>query len=281
LAAVLLFSPFHPPSSHSPYRHAFHLRCVFFYLQAIPHTTTPSTYAAACSTCCPFQLGAHFVNHFIDIHLFTSINAATSPTEFITRSLNRIEYVSYDITPTGNCLPNPNIPDVSWTSSLVSLWNDLKVGITSLPYLARYDSSKPYFLKTDWAGTGMGWILMQPDDSDSSAAALALLRSDGICNFDVTMNGAHLCPIRFGSRGCTERERHYHSFAGEAGYGHWAISQNREFLWGAEFFWLCDCSAIAEILEYDGPIHQIRQFLSSLPSPCAYDEGCQWPYLPL
>jgi hypothetical protein len=37
--------------------------------------------------CCPFQLGAHFVNHLIDIHLFTSIDAATSPTEFIARSL--------------------------------------------------------------------------------------------------------------------------------------------------------------------------------------------------
>jgi hypothetical protein len=124
----------------------------------------------------------------------------------------------------------------------------------------------------------MGWILMQPDDSDASAAELALFRSDGICNFDVTMNGARLRPIRLGSRGCTERERHYHSFVGEAGCGRWAISQNREFLWGAEFFWLCGCSAITGILEYDGPIHQIRRFLSSLPSPCAHGEGCRRPY---
>ena len=36
----------------------------------------------------------------------------------------------------------------------------------------------------------MGCILMQPDDFDASAAALALLRSYGIYNFDVTMNGA-------------------------------------------------------------------------------------------
>ena len=156
------------------------------------------------------------------------------------------------------------IPDVSWTTPLVSLWHELKVGITSSPCLARYDSAKPCFLKTDWAGTGMGWILMQPDDSDASAAALALLRSDGICNFDVTMSGARLRPIRFGSRSCTERERHYHSFVGEAGCGRWAISQNRKFLWGTEFFWLCDCSAIKEILEYDGPIHQIRRWAQEL-----------------
>jgi hypothetical protein len=71
----------------------------------------------------------------------------------------------------------------------------------ALPCLLRYFQA--LFLKTDWAGTGMGWILMQPDDSDASAAELALFRSDGICNFDVTMNGARLRPIRFGSRGCT------------------------------------------------------------------------------
>jgi hypothetical protein len=58
-----------------------------------------------------------------------------------------------------------SIPDVSWTSSPMSLWHELKVGIISSPCLARYNSSKPYFLKTDWAGTGMGWILMQPGDS--------------------------------------------------------------------------------------------------------------------
>ena len=103
-----------------------------------------------------------------------------------------------------------SIPDVSWTSSLLFLWNELKVGITLSPCLARYDSFKPFF-KMDWAGTGMGWILMQPNDSDASAVALALLRSEGTCNFDVPMNGARLCPIRFGSRSCTEHECHYHS----------------------------------------------------------------------
>ena len=69
----------------------------------------------------------------------------------------------------------------------------------------------------------MGWILMQPDDSDSSTAALTLLRSERTCNFDVTMNGARFRPIRFGSRSCTERERQYHSFVGEAGCGRWAM----------------------------------------------------------
>ncbi len=156
------------------------------------------------------------------------------------------------------------IPTALWTPPLVSLWDELKLGITSSPCLARYDSSLPCFLKTDWAGTGMGWILMQPDTSAQSTLALHTLRTTGVCNFDLTMGGARLRPIRFGSRSCTERERHYHSFVGEAGCGRWAISQNRKFLWGSEFFWLCDCSAIKEILEYDGSIHQIRRWAQEL-----------------
>ena len=156
------------------------------------------------------------------------------------------------------------IPAALWTPPLVDLWDELKISITSSPCLARYDSSLPCFLKTDWAGTGMGWILMQPDNSDASIAALALLRSEGICKFDLTMNGARLRPIRFGSRSCTERECHFHSFVGEAACGRWGISQNRKFLWGSEFFWLCDCSAVKEILEYVGPIHQIRRWAQEL-----------------
>jgi hypothetical protein len=51
------------------------------------------------------------------------------------------------------------------------------------------------FFKTDWTGTGMGWILMLTDDSDASTVALALLHSEGTCNFDVIMNGACLRPL--------------------------------------------------------------------------------------
>jgi hypothetical protein len=94
------------------------------------------------------------------------------------------------------------IPPLLWTPPLVDLWDELKISITSSPCLARYDSSLPCFLKTDWAGTGMGWILMQPDNSEASIVALALLHSDGICTFDLTMNGACLRPVRFGSRSC-------------------------------------------------------------------------------
>ena len=57
-------------------------------MNAFPRAATPSAYAQPLSTCCPYQLGAHFVNHLIDIHLFTFIDAASnSSTEFVAQSL--------------------------------------------------------------------------------------------------------------------------------------------------------------------------------------------------
>jgi len=44
----------------------------------------------------------------------------------------------------------------------------------------------------------------------------------------------------------------------------WAIGHNRKYLWGSEFYWLCDCSGVKEILEYDGPIHQVRRWAQEL-----------------
>ena len=35
-------------------------------------------------------------------------------------------------------------------------------------------------------------------------------------------------------------------------------------MWGSEFYWLCDCSGVKEILEYDGPIHQVRRWAQEL-----------------
>jgi hypothetical protein len=156
------------------------------------------------------------------------------------------------------------IPSIEWTPPLRELWEELKVGITSSPCIARYDATLPCFLKTDWSANGMGWVLMQPDNSAASTEALAKLYATGECDFDVTMGGPRLRPVRFGSRKCTDREQHLHSFVGETGGGRWGISQNKKFLWGAEFFWLCDCSAVKEVLEYDGPIHQIKRWAQEL-----------------
>jgi len=156
------------------------------------------------------------------------------------------------------------IPTDRWTPDLLSLFDKLKQDIVSSPLLARYDSSKPCFLKTDWSALAFGYILIQPNDSPECATALLHLQHTGECEFDLTLKGACLHPIRFGSRGCTNQEKHYHSFVGEAAIGRWAIGHNRKYLWGSEFYWLCDCSGAKEILEYDGPIHQVRRWAQEL-----------------
>ena len=156
------------------------------------------------------------------------------------------------------------IPSTAWTPELTTLFAELKVGITSSPVLARFDADKPTFLKTDWSAEGMGWILMQPADDEESLKATKLLKETGECKFDLSMNGARLKPIFFGSRSCNEMERKYHSFTGEGACGRWAIGQNRKYLWGCHFYWLCDCSAVKELLEYDGDIAMISRWAQEL-----------------
>jgi hypothetical protein len=90
--------------------------------------------------------------------------------------------------------------------------------------LARFDPSKPTFLKTDWRSAGMGWILMQPSDDAESVAATEMLKSTRECIFEFTTVGACLKPIAFGSRSCHDNEVNVHSFTGEAASGRWAIS---------------------------------------------------------
>ena len=77
-----------------------------------------------------------------------------------------------------------------WTQERISLFHQFKADITSSPCLARYDSNKPCFIKTDWSATGMGFILMQPDDSDASKEALVNLTDQADADFDATSNGA-------------------------------------------------------------------------------------------
>jgi hypothetical protein len=76
---------------------------------------------------------------------------------------------------------------------------------------------------------------MQPDDFPESLAALDHLTRTGECKFDLTLKGARLRPMRFGSRRCTDSEQNYHSFVGKAAVGRWAIGQNWKYLWGSAF----------------------------------------------
>ena len=78
----------------------------------------------------------------------------------------------------------------------------------------RYDKNKPLFLKTDWSSLGMGFILMQPDDSPESIKSMKTLTEGNpkSVDFDKTLDGARLRPIRFGSRACTTAENTYIPF---------------------------------------------------------------------
>ncbi len=66
------------------------------------------------------------------------------------------------------------IPQLAWTPELIQLFADIKISITSGPILARYNTDKPTFLKTDWSADGMAWILMQPADDEESQRATKL-----------------------------------------------------------------------------------------------------------
>ena len=157
-----------------------------------------------------------------------------------------------------------DIPLMAWSPDLIELFQDIKRMITSLPLLARFNPAKPGFLKTDWSASGMAWILMQPDDSEKSKAATELSTTKGVNQFDASMDRPRLIPIRFESRACLDKEKWFHSFVGESACGHWGISQNKKFLLGTHIYWLCDCAAVKEILDYDGPITMIKRWAQEL-----------------
>lgn len=152
------------------------------------------------------------------------------------------------------------IPDEAWTAQHEEAFDTIKTALTRDPCLARYDSSLLTVVKTDWSAIGMGFILMQPFDDAASKRAVTILESTSEFTFDRLMSGARLQPVRFGSRRCTENESHYHSFTGEVAAGRYAFAQLRTYLWGAKFYWVCDCSAVSQVTTYLGDIHQLRRW---------------------
>ena len=156
------------------------------------------------------------------------------------------------------------IPTPVWTPDLIALFDDMKSKITSSPIIRRYDTKLPTFLKTDWSSFGMGWILMQPADDKESLEAIKTLDNTGECLFDLTSTGPRLLPVAFGSRACSATESHFHSFVGEICCGRWAIAQNRKYLWGTTFYWICDCNSVKEVLDYSGSIHMVSRWAQEL-----------------
>ena len=90
---------------------------------------------------------------------------------------------------------------------------------------------------------------MQPADDDAYVKGTDTLKKKGELLFDLNMEGPRLKPIKYGSRACTTSEKWFHSFIGESASGRWVIGQNRKFLWGNFFYWVCDCAAVKEVLD--------------------------------
>ena len=82
-----------------------------------------------------------------------------------------------------------DIPIMGWTPSLIKLFCNCKTYLVTSQYLLRFDSSRPTFLKTDWSAGGMGYILMHPDDSSDSIAAMKHLADTGELLFDLSHDG--------------------------------------------------------------------------------------------
>ena len=156
------------------------------------------------------------------------------------------------------------IPNEAWSEELISLFSSLKTDLTTEPVLARYDSNKPIFLKTDWSSLGMSFIMTQPGNDKASAKATRKLLDTGVCDFDSQPTAPRLRAISSGMRKCTEGESHYHSFVGEIAALRWAIAKNKLYLWGITFYVLCDMKTTYRILEYDGPIHSLRRWCQEL-----------------
>jgi hypothetical protein len=53
---------------------------------SIPSSTVLGAYDDALSCCCPFGLAGHLIEHLLDTHLFTFLDAFNQPSEFLTRS---------------------------------------------------------------------------------------------------------------------------------------------------------------------------------------------------
>ena len=69
--------------------------------------------------------------------------------------------------------------------------------IISLPILARFDPTKPLFLKIDWSAEGMAWVLMHPANDEESNQAANKIVETGEFDFGLEKNVARLQPVSY------------------------------------------------------------------------------------
>ena len=106
----------------------------------------------------------------------------------------------------------------------------------------------------------MGYMLMQVDDSPQSVGTIYLLEDKGECTFDLSLDSPPLRSVLFGSQSSHPFEIKYHSFVSEVVCGRWKISCCRKYFWGITFYWIFNCIAVKEILEYTKSIHHFQRW---------------------
>ena len=107
--------------------------------------------------------------------------------------------------------------------------------------------------------------MMQQADDEESQKATAYHKNTGECVFDISKHGTQLKPVAFLSRSCNDMEIKYHYLTRKVVAGIWATGQNCQFLWGFFFYWICDCSALKEHIEYDGCIFMVQRPAQEFP----------------
>ena len=143
-----------------------------------------------------------------------------------------------------------------WTDDCRKQWSFIKNSILADPCCAQYDPNKRFYLKTDFAQTGMGYVGCQPDNDPVSLAAMLREAEGGPCEFLTNSKdvGAppRLRPICMGSRRNKGYETRLHSHLGEGFTLDWAIGQTKLYNWGCRFTNISDCYSLKFVMSYEG-----------------------------
>jgi len=112
---------------------------------------------------------------------------------------------------------------------------------------------------------------MQPDISEEFHIVLQKSENIGEYDLDLSLRGSRLRPIASSSLYCKDYEVNYHGFVGEIRVGSVSITKLHKCFRGTFLYWMTDCNAISEVLEYTQTVYQLRHWSQKL---LTYSFGC-------
>jgi hypothetical protein len=102
-----------------------------------------------------------------------------------------------------------------WSKDVQCTFDDIRQSILSDPCLLRFNHQRLIVLCTDFSSRGMGYVVCQPGNNETSNAAMRAYRSGKDFLFMTTSSKATLHPIAFGSQRCRGNKVRLHSHLGE------------------------------------------------------------------